>query len=154
MEEFANKVVQLVTFEVGQELFGLPVASIQEVIKFSRLTPAPGAMDILEGVIDLRGDIIPVIDLRKRLQLEMDTAKNNASKILITEIGEYIFGIIVDKVDEVLSLSSDDFLPPPPGTIQSGSEFIVGVTRVNGRLLLYLDIDQVVKIDQIIQEMT
>ena len=143
--------VQLVTFEINQELFGIEVSHVQEVIKFNTITPAPGAMKTVEGVIDLRGDIIPVIDLHKRFNME-PPREERGSKILITEVREYIFGFIVDKVDEVCTFPLAEFSPPPPGITRPGSDFTVGVGHQGERLLLYLDIEKVLDIDQLLQE--
>ncbi len=143
--------VQLVTFELCNELYGFEVTGVQEVIKFDKLTPAPGSNAMIEGVIDLRGDIIPVIDLRKRFKLSSyDSYKD--SKILIIEVNEYIFGVIVDKVDEVSTFPLSDFSPPPPGTNQIGSEYTIGVTHLKEQLLQYLDLEQVVNTKRIMEE--
>ncbi|MGK0290774.1 MAG: purine-binding chemotaxis protein CheW, partial [bacterium] len=143
--------VQLVTFEVGKELFGIEVLKIQEVIKYDQVTPTPGSVELIEGVIDLRGDIIPIIDLHKRFDLEIpkDFSK---TKILIVEIQEYIFGFIVGKVNEVCNFNLQDFNPPPPGTTQLGSEYTIGVGRKNERLFIFLDVDRVVDILELTQE--
>ncbi len=143
--------VQLVTFEVNQQLFGIEVTTVQEVIKFNSITPTPGASEIIEGVIDLRGNIVPVIDLRKRFRLA--SAENQTgSKIIIAEVKEYIFGFIVDKVNEVHTFPISEFAPPPPGVSAPGSEYTVGMAHLGERLLLFLDIEQVLDVERLLGE--
>ena len=152
LESLSGKdTIQLVTFEIDEEYFGIEVSCVQEVIKFDRLSPAPGALEIIEGVIDLRGDIIPVIDLRKLLKMATGES-NEGTKILIVEVSEYVFGFIVDKVDEVSTFAASEFAPAPPGTNHSGSEYTVGVTHKDEKLLLYIDIEQVFNIKKIFKE--
>ncbi|MGK5095159.1 chemotaxis protein CheW [Deltaproteobacteria bacterium TL4] len=144
------ELVQLVTFEVGGELFGVDVSKIHSVIKYDKVTPTPEAMDLIEGVIDLRGEIIPVVDLHKRFRLTIpeDYLK---TKILIVEVREYIFGFIVGKVNEVYTFDLSEISAPPPGISRSGNEFTVGVLRKGDQLLLYLDVDEVLNIEELLK---
>ncbi len=146
-----SETVQLVTFEVNHQLFGVEVNKVQEVIRCNMITPTPGATEIIEGVIDLRGAVIPVIDLRKRFNLEkVDNQKGR--KIIITEIRDYIFGFIVDKVNEVHMFAVAEFEAPPPGISAPGSEYTVGMAHKGDQLLLFLDIENVLNIDQLLEE--
>ena len=147
--EIESTFVQLVVFEIDQQMLGIEVSKVREVIKFSQLTKTPGASELIEGIIELREGIIPVVDLRKRLGIKSG-AGFDKTNIVITEVRDYIFGFIVDRVDKVSTFSIADFMLPPPGSTKVGREFIIGVTKKNGHLLLYLDIDNVLNIEELI----
>ena len=144
-----RETVQLVVFEINQALYGLPVSKVQEVINFSAITHTPGALESLEGVIDVRGDIIPVVDLHKRFRLPVPPSFQGC-KILITEIRDFIVGFIVDKVNEVTVFPFQDVAPPPPGITQPGCDFTVGIIQKKGRLLLYLEVERLIDLDQLL----
>lgn len=145
--------VQLVTFGIGQQLFGLEVSKVQEVIRYETLTHTPGASDIIEGVIDLRENIIPVIDLQKRFKME-NTADLPGKQVIITEVEEYIFGFIVDKVFEVQTFEVEEFEPPPPGVSPPGHEYVIGIVHKDEELLLFLDIEKVLEIERLLETET
>lgn len=145
------QMVQLVTFQLENNYFGINTDCIFEIVPFAELTPVPGAEDLIEGMIDLRGDIIPVLDVRKRLKLIPRSDSGN-SKILIAEIQGYVFGFIVDRAENVCEFSITDFAPPPFGGNHPGGEFTVGVTHHKERLLIYLDVDQFLDIKQMLLE--
>ncbi|MCG8337071.1 MAG: chemotaxis protein CheW [Proteobacteria bacterium] len=146
--ELDSTFVQLVVFEIDTQLLGIEVSKVREVVKFSQLTKTPGSSDLIEGIIELREGIIPVVDLRRRLGI-VSEASFEKTNIVITEIGDYIFGFIVDRVDKVSTFAISDFMLPPPGATMVGKEFIIGVTKKNGNLLLYLDIDNVLNIEEL-----
>ena len=139
--------VQLVTFSINQQLFGLEVSHVQEVIQQDTITPTPGASQIIEGVIDLRDNIIPVVDLQKHLQMQ-NTAIPQERQVIITEVADYIFGFMVDKVHEVQTFAVEAFEPPPPGVSIPGHEYIVGIAHQDGGLLIFLDLAKVLDLEQ------
>lgn len=142
--------VQLVTFEVNGQLFGIEVTKIQEVIRADTITATPGSSDIIEGVIDLRGNILPVIDLKKRFMIESDPNRKGM-RIIIAEVRDYIFGFIVDKVNEVHTFAVSEFEAPPPGVSAPGSEYTVGMAHKGEELLLFLDIEKVLDIERLLE---
>lgn len=144
--------VQLVTFEVKQQLFGIDVSRVQEVIRFESIIETPGSLDLIEGVIDLRGNIIPVIDLRKRFKMNRLDDKTR-QRIIIVESQDYIFGFVVDKVNEVYTFNVSEFELPPPGVSAPGSEYTVGMVHKEDALLLFLDIEKVLDLDQLLKEL-
>ncbi len=150
MTALVKKQIQLVIFELSRKLFGIEVNKVQEVIKFKEITPAPGSLNVLEGIVDVRGEVVPVVDLRKRFQMEARFSKE--TRILIAEVQNYLFGFIVDRVEEVGAFVLSDFTPAPPGTNQAGSEYTVGVTHRGEQLLLYLDVEHLIDADQLLQE--
>lgn len=145
------EVVQLVTFEVNGQLFGIEVTKVQEVIRFDTITATPGSSEIIEGVIDLRGNIIPVIDLKNRFHIPT-TPNKKGKRIIITEVRDYIFGFIVDKVNEVHTFAINEFEPPPPGVSAPGSEYTVGMAHKGDELLLFLDIEKVLDIERLLEQ--
>jgi purine-binding chemotaxis protein CheW len=142
--------LQLVTFMLGVEEYGIPISQIQEIDRLSRITKVPKAAHFVEGITNLRGEVIPVLDTRKRFDLEVKPA-DDRTRIIIVELGGVKTGLIVDSVREVLSLPRQD-LAPPPGAISSGinQQFISGIGKVdNGkRMIVLLDVENILSRDE------
>ena len=136
------KFFQLVVFRIGKESYGIGIEAVHEIIKVPDITAMPDAPDFFEGVINLRGKIIPVIDLRKRLRLKR-SEKNRSSRILITENQDRLVGLLVDSVAEVLKLSPEAIEEPPQMISAIGIEYITGVAKITGRLVILMDIAKV-----------
>ncbi len=136
-----NEQLQLVTFEVTGEEFAVDILAVQEINRMMELTRVPQSPPEVEGVINLRGKIIPVIDLRKRFG-QTGTEWNDESRIIVVEIHERIVGFIVDRVHEVLRISSSIVEPPPDLVCSVDSDFIEGVGKLEDRLLILLDIER------------
>jgi len=131
--------LQLVTFEVSSEEFAVDILAVQEINRMMDLTRVPQSPADVEGVINLRGKIIPVIDLRKRFG--MDAGKRDEhSRIIVVEVHGRVIGFIVDRVHEVLRISSDIVEPAPAMVCSIRSEFIAGVGKLQDRLIILLDI--------------
>lgn len=145
-----EKALQLVGFNIGRELFGVNILSVQEIIRTTPITPMPDSPDFIEGVINLRGNIIPVIDLRKRLNLLIDGPEENNLWIVILNVKNRIAGFIVDHVTQVLKINSDS-IKPAPDIVVAGlqNHYITGVCKIDDRLLVLLDFNQILKIDEI-----
>ena len=136
--------MQLVGFGIGREKFGVDILAVQEIIRSTEVTPVPNSPSFVEGVINLRGDIIPVIDLRKRLSLYLADNKVEKDWVLILSIGNRVVGFIVDNVSEVLKIPEDD-IDPPPNIVIAGLEnqYIRGVCEIDNKLLIILDFESV-----------
>lgn len=136
----AADLLQLVSFRVGEEEFGLDILRVQEIIRSQQLTRVPNLPDFIEGVINLRGKVIPVIGLRKRLGLhKTDTDKK--TRIVVVDVKGQILGFVVDSVSEVLRIHTDTVEPTPRlGKIER--DYIFGVGKLDTRLLLLLDLDR------------
>jgi purine-binding chemotaxis protein CheW len=136
-----EELLQLVTFSIGEEEFGVEILKVQEIIRMLEITRVPKAPDFVEGVINLRGKVIPVIDLRLRFGL---TAKEHDKKtrIIVIEINQMIVGFVVDSVSEVLRIPSSTIEPPPPVISGLDSEYISGVGKLDDRLLIMLDLNR------------
>lgn len=136
----SREVLQLVTFRLGGEEYATDILKVQEINRMVEITSVPHTSHYVEGVINLRGKVIPVVNLRKKFGMEAKEA-DAQSRIMVVDVGTTI-GLIVDSVSEVLRLPSDTVEPPPPMTGGVGSEFIKGVGKLQDRLLILLDIDK------------
>ncbi len=136
------KNLQLVVFSIGKELYGVGIECVHEILKVPDITEVPDAPAFLEGVINLRGKIVPVIDLRKRLHLG-SIERTKRSRVLITENSGRLVGLLVDAVAEVLKLHHDAVEPPPEMISSVGVEYITGVAKVAERLVIMLDLRRV-----------
>jgi len=150
MEE--NKVettdlLQLVSFKVGNEEFGIDILKVQEINKMLHITKVPNAPDFVEGVVNLRGRIIPVIDLRKRLSMEK-IEHDNKTRIVVVDISGSIIGFIVDEVNEVLRIEKDIIENPPELVSRVESDFITSVAKLEDRIIILLDLDHLLKKDE------
>ena len=137
--------IQLVTFMLGGEEYGVPISQIQEIDRLSKITKVPKAARFVEGVTNLRGEVIPVLDTRKRFDLEVKDS-DDRTRIIIVELGGVKTGLVVDSVREVLSLSKKD-IAPPPEAIHSGidQQFISGIGKVDSgkRMVVLLDVEKI-----------
>jgi purine-binding chemotaxis protein CheW len=137
--------VQLVTFMLGAEEFGVPISQIQEIDRLGKITKVPKAAEFIEGITNLRGEVIPVLDTRKRFELEAK-ASDDRTRIIIVDIGGVKTGLVVDSVREVLNLAKKD-IAPPPEAIGSGidQQFISGIGKVDQgkRMIVLLDMEKI-----------
>lgn len=143
-----NKLLQLVTFGIGEEEFGIDILKVQEIIRTMDITKVPNSPPHVEGVINLRGKVIPVIDLRRRFELEY-RAHDNQTRIIVIDLHGTIIGFVVDAVSEVLRIPSTTVDPPPPLVSGIDSQYIKGVGKLEDRLLILLDLDQLIPMDML-----
>jgi purine-binding chemotaxis protein CheW len=141
---------QLVGFMIGEALFGVDILMVQEIIREAPITPIPDSPEFIEGVINLRGNIIPIIDLRKRLNLTGLAASGDDIWIIILNIEGRITGFIVDRVTKVLKVSMD-WIKPAPDIVVAGlkSQYLRGVCKIDERLLVLLDFNRILMVDEI-----
>ncbi|NLO97190.1 MAG: chemotaxis protein CheW [Peptococcaceae bacterium] len=132
---------QLVTFSLGSEEFGIDIMKVQEIIRIPPITRVPKAPDFVEGVINLRGNVIPVVNLRTRFGMPPEE-ETDLSRIIVLQIDNKVFGVRVDGVTEVMRLSQDSIEPPPPIALGLDANFIRGVGKIGDRLLILLKLDQ------------
>jgi len=133
---------QLVTFSLGSEEFGVDIMCVQEIIRIPPITRVPKAPDYVEGVINLRGNVIPVISLRNRFGMDR-VEETDLSRIIVLQVQTKVFGIRVDAVTEVLRIDSESIEPPPPIALGMDSQYIRGVGKIGERLLILLELDQI-----------
>lgn len=132
--------VQQVTFKIGEEEFGVDILKVQEIIRMMPITRVPNAPTFVEGVINLRGKVIPVIDIRRRFGMA-ETQHNEKTRITVMDLQGQIVGFIVDAVCEVLRIAQSTIEPPPAVMSGIGSEYLRGVGKLHDRLLILLDLD-------------
>jgi len=135
--------LQLVSFLLGNEEFGADILMIQEIIRLVPITRVPKAPPFVEGVINLRGKVIPIIDLRKRLNLEIDKESGRSTRIIVVQVGGKTTGFIVDAVSQVLRIPTSTIEPPPDVVAGVDSEYITGVSKLEDRLLIILDFSKI-----------
>ncbi len=133
--------LQLVTFEVGQEEFAIDILAVQEINRMMQITRVPQSPPGVEGVINLRGRIIPVMDLRKRFAME-SKAHGSDSRIIVIEVRRRVLGFTVDRVNEVLRVDASIVDPTPALATNVHSDYVRGVGKLDDRLLILLDIDR------------
>ena len=137
-----DEIVQLVTFKLGNEEFALDILKVQEINRIVEITKVPKAPDFVEGVINLRGRVIPIVDIRKKFHLNIKEATKE-TRIIVVNIINKTIGLIVDSVSEVLRINSSTIQPPPPLIAGLDSDYIKGVGKLDERLIILLDIDKI-----------
>ena len=143
MNHSSQGIKEIVSFTLSHERYGIDIMQVQEIIKMQRITPIPNSLDFVLGVINLRGEIIPVIDLKRRFQL-ISTELFFEPEIIIIELkdGKKI-GIVVEKAREVLSIDINRVILPPPVISSVGREYILGMIKDSlNRLLIILDVNK------------
>lgn len=147
-QEIAQR-LHLVTFSLMGEVFGLPILDVREIIRMTEITPVPQAPGFVEGVINLRGQILPVVDLRKRFGI---TPKENddTTRIVVVELTHAAVGLIVDSVSEVLRIPADVVAPPPSLVAGSiGAEYIKGIGHYDERMIILIEMRKVFNEDEL-----
>jgi len=137
--------VQLVTFLLGAEEYGIPISQIQEIDRLAKITKVPKAAPFIEGVTNLRGEVIPVLDTRKRFDLEVKPP-DDRTRIIIVDLGGVKTGLVVDSVRQVLNLAKKDIAPPPEAIGSSiDQRFISGIGKVDAgkRMIVLLDVEKI-----------
>ncbi len=132
----------LVIFTLGKELYGVTIHSVESIIKLQAITEVPRTASYILGVTNLRGTVVPVLDLRKRFNLLSSENSSNTRIVIVNAEGAKV-GIVVDEVTEVLKVSRDAIQPPPPMSTTIESAFINGIARINDRLVILLDLEKV-----------
>jgi purine-binding chemotaxis protein CheW len=133
-----NRELHIVGFQVGRETYGVPITSLHEIVRVPEITAVPDAPDYLEGVINLRGKIVSVMDLRKRFGDKQATLKKQ-NRILVVEHGGKLAGLIVDSASEVLKIAAENVEAPPAAFQEGGLNCVTGLGKVGGRLVVLLD---------------
>ena len=136
-----TEMLQFVTFKLAGQKYAVEILKVQEINNMKDITPIPNSPGYVEGAINLRGKVIPVLSLRKKFHLD-DLSLSETSKIIIIDIRGVIMGVIVDAVSDVLRISPDVVEPPPAVASSVRSEFIRGVAKLATELVILLDMDK------------
>ena len=141
---------QIITFNVGKEEYGVEIQTVKEVIRLREITRLPKAPAFVKGVINLRGDVIPVIDLREKFGLEQEEYTEK-TRVIVVEVEAKSIGMIVDSVSHVVRLAQDEIEPPPPLVGEASGEFIRGVGKLGERLIVLLNINKILTTEEKIE---
>lgn len=149
----ANETKQYLTFTLDDELFALEIMKVREVLDYTTVTKVPKTPDFMRGVINLRGSVVPVIDLR--LKFGMEAAKDlTGSTIIIVEVSldneDTVLGMLTDTVQEVFELNSNQIEPPPRIGTKLKTEFIRGMGKADEKFIIILDIDKIFSTEELI----
>lgn len=148
MSEIVTQQDKYVTFKSGNEYFALKIEYVNEIIVFQEITEIPESEDYIKGLINLRGKIIPVIDVRVRFKQEPE-AYTDRTCIIVVNVKDMVVGLIVEKVAEVVMIKEEDILPPPSATIgheeKTQNRYVYGIGKVGEEVKLLLDPDRLLK---------
>ena len=145
----SDELLQLVSFNIGEEEFGVDILQVQEIIRMLEVTRVPNAPEYIDGVINLRGKVIPIIDLRRRFDMARKEHDKH-TRIVVVELGGQVVEFVVDAVSEVLRIPRSVTEPPP--TLVGGvrEEYITAVGKLEDRLLILLDLEKILKASEMI----
>jgi len=148
----SEKVAQFLTFVLNNEIYGINILNIKEIVDYGNITKVPMTPKFIAGVINLRGNVVPVVDLALRFSQKAST-RTKRSSVVILELKHMEqaleIGITVDMVNEVLDISSDEIEPSPSFGTKIRTDFISGMGKVNNQLLVLLDIENILSIDEL-----
>lgn len=137
------KFQQIVGFRVGKEYFGVPISIVHEIVRMMEITAVPDAPPFIEGVINLRGKIIPIVDLRKRFAEGIE--QNRRNRILVAELDGHNVGLVVDSANEVLKMDPE-LIEPPPNIFEQGEmNYVTGVGKLDGKLVILIDLAKIMQ---------
>jgi len=140
---FATDGNQYLTFTLGQEEYGVEILKVQEIKGFSAITPIPNTPSYIKGVMNLRGTIIPVVDLRSKFGMS-EAEYNQFTVIIVVTVGTKVMGVIVDAVSDVLNIPRSDIQETPDFGSEVEARFISGMAKAGEKLVVLVDIDKVV----------
>ncbi|MBC7246820.1 MAG: chemotaxis protein CheW [Actinobacteria bacterium] len=146
-ETRAAEELQLVVFSLGREEFAVEVTQVREIMRMEEITRMPKSPHFVEGIINLRGQIIAVIDLAKRLNIEAQE-RSGDTRIIVVEAGDVKVGMIVDSVSEVLRVDADALEPSPTLAADVSAAFLTGVIKHDNRLIILLDLTKVLSLEE------
>lgn len=150
-DKVETKLETWVTFLLDSENFGLPVSHVLEILRVSEITRVPHAPHSVRGVANLRGKVLPVVDLRVRLGLQ-EKEIDVQSRILVVSSAGRLMGLLVDAVYQVVRIDRSNVLPPPPDVMTEQSDYILGVYHLQSRIAILLDVDKVLLIKHSLQQ--
>ena len=141
------KQLRLISFRVGPETFVIDIMSVRQIVPYTGSTSVPTAPDFIEGIIVLRSDVIPIIDLRDRMYPSLDE-RTDQPLVMITHTSAGLIGVKVDEVRRIVTVDASDVLPPPALIRGVRGEFLIGIVRHDEEILLLIDIDSVLSGDE------
>ncbi len=142
--EAKGEVLQLASFRLGEEEYAIDISAVQEINRMTEITKVPNSPPYIEGVLNLRGRIIPAVNLRKKFGLP-EREYDRHTRIMVVDVEGTMVGLIVDAVSEVLRISPETIEPAPEMSAGVNSKYIMGVGKINGRLVILLDLERLFK---------
>ncbi len=142
LHEMEGDLSQLISFEVGEEEYGLDILRVKEVIRIREITRLPRAPSFVKGIINLRGDVIPIIDLRDKFGLE-HREYTSTTRVIVVDVEGRLVGMVVDEASQVVRIPADQIDPPPPIAGGLSTEYIKGVGKLDEKLVILLNIDRI-----------
>jgi purine-binding chemotaxis protein CheW len=139
---------QFISFSVGEEEYGLELMRVKEVIRIREITWLPKAPTFVKGIINLRGDVIPIIDLRDKFGLPR-TENTAMTRVIVVEVEGRLMGMVVDSASQVVRIAADQIDPPPPVLGGLSREFITGVGKIDDKLVILLNTDAILTMEEL-----
>lgn len=146
--EIDGEASQLISFAVGPEEYGMDILRVKEVIRGSQVTYLPKAPSFVKGIINLRGDVIPIVDLRDKFGLP-NQDQTSSTRIIVVDVDGRLVGLVVDSASQVVRIQADQIDPPPPIMGRVSKEYIRGVGKLDDRLIVLLNIDNILSDDEL-----
>lgn len=140
----SEKDLQIVGLRVGGETFGIPISQVREIVRIPQITAVPNAPEIVEGVMNLRGRIVPIVDLRKRFR-ERDIQPNKKNRVVIVEIEGRLIGLTVNAASEVLKIPPSQVEAPQSFFPDGAADYISGIAKLNDRLVILIDLQRILQ---------
>ncbi len=138
---------QLVIFDLSVEAYGVDIGAVREIIRMQDITAVPGTPDFVEGVINLRGKVTPVVDLRKKLGVAV-AERSDENRIVVMDIGGQDIGMVVDAVTEVLRIPGDSVEPASAVVTSADSDYLMGIVKLDSKLIILLNLSKVLSIQE------
>ena len=147
-QEHEGDLLQLVTFRIGDEEFGVDILSVQEIIRLMQITMVPHAASFIEGVINLRGKVIPVMDVRLRFHLPA-VEYNDRTCVVVVCVGDVTIGLVVDTVSEVVNIPESNISPPPRFSSATSGRYVSGMGKIGEAVKIIIDAEKLLRDDEL-----
>lgn len=141
-------ITQYVTFNIGDEIYGVQVLKVHEIVGMTKITHVPNSMEFMKGIVNLRGKVVPVVDMRVKFRME-ERKYDDQTVILIVEIKGRLIGMIVDTVSDVVSITSQNIQDTPHFSTNINTDFIDSIGNKDDQLIILLDVDRILSTDEI-----
>ncbi|KAF2959802.1 MULTISPECIES: chemotaxis protein CheW [unclassified Thermotoga] len=142
--------LKVVTFKLGNQVFGVDIMKVESIVEVERIVPVPETAEYIEGVMNLRGRIIPVVNLRKKFKMP-DIDDKKKAKIIVSMVKDTLIGFLVDDVSEVLTLTESDIEQPPQNLAGKGKSYILGFAKVRDDIVIILNIEEVLTSEELVE---
>jgi purine-binding chemotaxis protein CheW len=140
---------QYIIFNLGEEEYAIPITIVEEIVKITNLIRVPQSKSYFAGIMDIRGKVVRMIDLTKRLNIRNTNTAENAERAIVIRIGGKSVGVIVDKVSHVIHFPASQVDPPPPSVKGISSRYITGVGKQDNRFIILIDIEKILTVEEI-----